>query len=491
MEYIELEICKLDPQDFLKYLEKRISYDQPTPEFICQKIIKEKIELPKKYWIKNYFRVDLKDYFEEPLGHYILTFSHPDYKRPSWERRENREIQKQVFERTYLTITNLAVAEKKILPQTEAYYGREALGFSQLKELKNLYWVIDLSNLEPISRAKVDLYRGEGLNSAGSYFTDYQGIAFTDLVSDLRGAIISKGLDSTVIPTWESRLNWAEEAYAIKKIYLYTDKPIYRPTQEVFIKGIYRIGYDGAYEIYQEKRINLKVFNSKGDEIFNQDLEISDFGTFNTKFVLEENAPLGSYRICAEEYSCISIDVQEYVPAPFEVKLETDKEEYISKETVNLKVFAQYYFGVPLEGGEVEYTISSQNYYFDRYQDEYFDFDSRWYYWPPYRYSDRFILRGKTSLDNRGRVQISQELDLEKLFPEKEQRKSKIIIFDVTVKNPHGQSVSAQKSFILHAGEFYLGLKPDKSFLGRDEKFNLRVKSVILKEKRLKLKILI
>ena len=277
-----------------------------------------------------------------------------------------------------------------------------------------------------------------------------------------------------------------ESAFLAKKIYLYTDKPIYRPTQQVFVKGIYRIGYDGSYEIDQSKKINLKVYNSKNDEILSRDLEVNDYGTFNTDFFLENNAPLGSYRICAEKYSCTSIDVQEYIPAPFEVKLKTEKDEYISKETVNLEIEARYYFGVPLEGGEVEYTISSQNYYFDRYKDEYFDFDSQWYYWPPYRYGEKFLLREKASLSNDGKAKISQELDLEKFFKEIEDRKSKIIVVDVTVKNPQGQSVSAQKSFILHQGEFYLGLKPDKYFVGRNEKFNLRVKSVDTQGKEMK-----
>ncbi|MCM8798878.1 MAG: 30S ribosomal protein S17 [Candidatus Omnitrophica bacterium] len=88
---------------------------------------------------------------------------------------------------------------------------------------------------------------------------DEQGIAKTDVVTVQGGAIITKGNDSTVIPSQESKFEWTESAYLANKIYLYTDKPIYRPGQEVFIKGIYRIGFDGSYEIYQEKKINLKI----------------------------------------------------------------------------------------------------------------------------------------------------------------------------------------------------------------------------------------
>lgn len=481
MEYVLVDICKLEAKDFLFYLLNTPKWYK-GPEVItnCRERINDKIELPKKYWVKNYFQLDIKNYFKNPLGNYIITFYHPDYKGRIWEREG--EILKQVYERSYLNVTNLAVAEKRISPGTEVtwYYedSLEPVSPEKLKELKNLYWIIDLRNFEGVSEAKIELYKQENksLILLNSIYTDQNGLAFSNPIPNLEGIIITKGEDSTFL-TYQSRFEWNPLAYSARKIYIYTDKPIYRPGQEVFIKGIHRIGYDGNYEIVREKPVNLSVFNSKGDEILNQDLEINEFGTFHTKLILSEDAPLGTYRICVEDYSCSYFEVLEYVPAPFQVKLKTDKEEYVSKDTLNLEVEARYYFGVPLESGEVEYTISSQNYYFDRYRDGYFDFDSEWYYEPPYYFGEKFILRGKTNLSSEGKAKISHVLDFEKLFKEDE-RKSKIIVIDVTVKNSLGQSVSAQKSFIVHAGEFYLGLRADSPFYGKNEKINLKVKSV-------------
>jgi len=487
MEYVNIEICKLRPLDFLYYLEQRPKYYDPPGSIInCQKIVRDRIELPERYWIKNYFQLNLENYFPESLGHYIMTFSHPNYRKQWGEKHR-------IYERSYLTITNLAVAEKKIQAQYAGYRTNEPLTSEQLNQLNNLYWVTDISNLEPVQGAKIDLYQKSKTEDfrlifAGSYTTNSQGLASTNVIRDLKGTVITKGKDSTIITSKESKLQWASSAFLAQKIYLYTDKPIYRPNQEVFIKGIHRKGYDGNYEIYQDKKINLKVYNSKNDEILSRDLNINDFGTFDAKLILDRGTPLGMYRICAEQYNCIYFDVQEYVPAPFEIKVKSDKEEYISKDTVNLEVEANYYFGVPLEGGTVTYTISSQNYYFDRYSDGYFNFGSRWYYWPPYHYGEKFILRGKASLDAQGKAKISQLLDFPELFKNKEDRRSKIIVVDVTVKNPQGRSVSSQKSFIVHNGEFYLGLRPDKSFLGKNETVNLKVKSVDTQGKEIKIK---
>jgi uncharacterized protein YfaS (alpha-2-macroglobulin family) len=483
MDYINVDICKLSAKDFLyNYLNLGQYWDSrfrgPEAVVNCKERIKDTIELPSKYWVKNFFSLDIKDYFPNPIGNYIITFYHPDYKTKRWDYSTDQERISQVYERTYLNVTNLAVAEKKISTESEIWKVTEPSLAEKIKGLKNLYWVIDSRTLKEIPKAKLDFYKwvNNSLVHTASAYTDNKGLAFIKLIPGLNGVIVSKNEDSTILFN-ESQLEWASTAYLAHKLYLYTDKPIYRPGQEVFIKGIYRIGYDGNYDIVKNKTLEVRVFNSKDQEIFNQTLKINDYGTFDTKLILDKNSPLGTYRICVKGYDCTYFELLEYVPAPFQVEIKTDKEEYISKDTINLDIEAKYYFGVPVEGGKVEYTIASQNYYFDRYQDGYFNFERDRYYYPPYDYGDKFIIRGETTLDSQGKARISQVLDIEKIFSE-EERKSKIIVVDVTVRNTLGQSVSAQKSFILHNGEFYLGLSSDKYFIGKNEKLNLKVKSV-------------
>jgi len=483
MDYINVNICKLSAKDFLyNYLNLESDWDSryrgPEAVVNCKERIKDTIELPRRYWVKKYFHLDIKDYFPNPIGNYIITFYHPDYKTKRWDYSTNQERISQVYERTYLNVTNLAVAEKRIGVESEIWKVTEPSLAEKIKGLKNLYWVIDSRSLKEIPKAKLDFYKwvdGSLVYTASTY-TDDKGLAFIKPIPELSGVVISKDEDSTILFS-KSQLKWASTAYLAHKLYLYTDKPIYRPGQEVFIKGIYRIGYDGNYDIVKNKTFEVRVFNSKDQEIFNQTLKINDYGTFDTKLILDKNSPLGTYRICVKGYDCAYFEVLEYVPAPFNIEIKTDKEEYISKDTINLDIEAKYYFGVPVEGGKVEYTIASQNYYFDRYQDGYFNFERDWYYNPDEGYGDKFISRGETTLDSQGRARISQVLDIEKIFNE-EERKSKIIVVDVTIKNTLGQSVSAQKSFILHNGEFYLGLSSDKYFVGKNEKFNLKVKSV-------------
>ena len=119
-------------------------------------------------------------------------------------------------------------------------------------------------------------------------------------------------------------------------------------------------------EIDPSNQPTLKVRDSRGKLIYEQNLTQSEFGTFNASFTIPEDASLGTYRISAFSNTAY-ISVEEYVPAAFKTEVETEKEEYISGDTMVFDVDAAYFFGVPVGGGEVSYSVTSQDYHFDRF----------------------------------------------------------------------------------------------------------------------------
>jgi len=345
----------------------------------------------------------------------------------------------------------------------------------------NLYWVTQFGTLAPVLEAKIDVY-GDKMERAASGVTDANGIARTSVASNVLGAIVTKGEDSTIVSSQIDKFQWASPAHSAERTYIYTDRPIYRPGQEVFMKGLYRIGYDGNYEIFRDKKADVEVFNSKGESVFKQSLDINDYGTFTANFILDTRAPLGTYRISGLGGHAY-FDVEEYSPATFKLDVSSPKDEYIAGDFLDLNVDANYYFGVPLEGGDVEYSILAQDYNFDRYEDGYFQFGSGWYYSYNGGYGDKFILRGKEKLDDKGKAKIEKQLDFNKFFKEDERGKSKIFVVNVTVKNTTRQSVSSQKSFIVHRGEIYLGVNLKDRYFAKGTPNKLLVKSVDTKGK--------
>ena len=479
LEYVNLHICEIDSVTMLNYLNfnTRPSPTTPGANLACKKSLTKKVELPKKYWVKNYFQVELKDLIPKPLGHYVLSFDHPEYRQDQYDYRSGGYSKGvPVYERTFLTVTNLAVQEKKIERSEYAEQYSDITKIVPPRPYTNLYWVTKFGNLEAVSGARVDVYR-KGAQFFTSSLTNTDGIARTKNESELMAAIVTKENDSTIVSSEFDKFQWASPSLPVEKTYIYTDRPIYRPGQEIFIKGISRVGYDGDYEIFRQKKPEVEIFNSKGESIFKQANEMNEYGTFTASFRLDKNASLGTYRIHALGGSSY-VDVEEYVSSAFKVDVTSNQEEYIAGSKMVLGVDANYYFGVPLEGGEVQYSILAQDYYFDRYKDGYFQFGSGWYYSYDGGYGDKFILRGKTKLDERGKAVIEQTLDFNKFFSEEQKEKSKIFVVNMTVKNRNGQSVSQQKSFIVHRGKFYLGVNLEKRYFPKGEKNKILVKSV-------------
>lgn len=480
LEYVNMHICKISAETMLSYLEKRPNITASPASLHCEQVFERRIDLPKKYWSRVYFQVDLKDYITSPIGHYVISFSHPDYRRVNrtWNSESRQYIETttgQLYEKSLLTVTKLAVQEKKIdRPELDI---REELNNAVLsRSPQNLYWVTEFGTLASVVGAKVDLYR-KGQERVGSYSTNGDGIALTGTFAGLVGAIVHTDSDSAIVSSGIDRLQWGSSAVGVERTYLYTDRPIYRPGDKVSIKGLYRIGYDAEYEIFRDTNATIEIRDSNYDVVLDTPVTINDYGTFTAELTLDANAPLGTYSISALE-GYVSFDVEEYVPAAFNVETKADKEEYIAGDTAKISVDAAYYFGVPVEGGEVEYSVTTQNYYFDRYHDGYFRFGNDWYYDFDGYYGDTFISRGKVPLNSSGKASIEQQLDFAKLFKGEDGEKSKIFTVNITVKNKNGESISSQKSFIVHRGAFYAGITIDKNFLGKGEKTSLHVKTV-------------
>lgn len=468
LEYVNLSLCQVDAPTMLKYVRDFPSETDAPNSFGCLTTIQKVVELPKRYWTRNYFQINVKDYIPNPLGHYIISFGHPDYRSPNG---------KQIYERTLVTITRLAVAQKEVAWEGDENDPSPAITKAALTTApQNLYWVSEFGTLNPVGSATVEVYQ-EPLKRVGSYATNEQGVIKTPAVPKLIGAVVSKGNDSTLVMADKDNIQWASLAGSAQLTYLYTDRPMYRPGQEVFIKGLHRVGYDGNYEILKGKKAELEIFNAKDESISKQSVEINDYGTFTASLILDAQASLGTYRIHALDGDAF-FDVEEYTPSAFKLEVASNKEEYIASDTIALDINANYYFGVPLSEGQVEYSVVSQDYYFDRFSDQYFSFGNDWYYSSYTSYGDKFLRKGRTTLDSLGKARIEQPLDFAKFFKGDEANKSKILVFNITVKNSNGQSVSTQKSLIVHRGEFYLGVALNNSFLAKGEQFLARFKSV-------------
>jgi len=246
--------------------------------------------------------------------------------------------------------------------------------------------------------------------------------------------------------------------------YFFTDRPIYRPGQKVYFKGILRHDDDAHYTLpASDGKVRVFIEDSQGTKVFEDDLSLSDMGTVDGEFVLGEEAALGHYSIAVsyrEEGFYASFQVAEYRKPEFEVEVETDRLEYVQGDDINVTALATYYFGGPVADAEVRYAVLSADHFFS-YQGKGwwnftdYDFSRRWGEDVYGSYGELFA-EGTGTTDAEGRFTFSIEADIAEYIA------SQRFTLEVTVADVNNQEVSNRTEAIVHKGLYYIGLRPER-----------------------------
>ena len=150
--------------------------------------------------------------------------------------------------------------------------------------------------------------------------------------------------------------------------YIYTDRPVYRPTHEVDFKGIVRARLGGKFSLDVPGPLTVEVTDPNQKTIYQQKLDLSSYGSFHGTLTLGALAALGTYGITAHLPGNKSLygtfEAQEYKKPEFEVAVSTERARYLQGDTIHATISARYYFGAPVSGGQVKYSVFRSNYQF-------------------------------------------------------------------------------------------------------------------------------
>lgn len=158
-----------------------------------------------------------------------------------------------------------------------------------------------------------------------------------------------------------------EESGEALKGYIYTDRPVYRPTHKVSFKGIVRsVDSSGAYKPVSSSTVAVTIQDPNAATIFTKELPVSPRGTFNGEVETTEESPLGSYSIAAEVDGGTargSFEVAEYKKPEYKVNVSVPARFIQSGQKTNFSINAKYFFGAPVANAEVKYYIYRSRYY--------------------------------------------------------------------------------------------------------------------------------
>jgi uncharacterized protein YfaS (alpha-2-macroglobulin family) len=250
--------------------------------------------------------------------------------------------------------------------------------------------------------------------------------------------------------------------------YFFTDRAIYRPSQSVYFKGILRGDDDAHYSLPTGgAEVNIVIYDPQGTKVFEEKLPISDIGTLDGEFNLGEEAALGFYSIEAtykEQYFSAGFQVAEYRKPEFQITVETDQQEYVQADEINVAAQASYFFGGPVANAQVRYSVLSADYTFNYQGKGWWDFTdydfSRSRQEQYYGSFGELIVEGTGTTDEAGRFTFSVEADIAKYI------NSQRFTLEVTVTDVNNQEVSNRTEAIVHKGLYYIGLRPAE-YVGR------------------------
>ncbi len=340
---------------------------------------------------------------------------------------------------------------------------------------EGLAWVTDLETGKPQANVPVTFYDNE-LKEIGRTTTDKDGVAYVPNIKSANYVEANGGgrfgftalywgseITAGNFGIYENYFGGETKTFS----YVYTDRPIYRPDQEVFFKGILRENDDLRYSLSKLKQVYV-VVGQWGENIFSEYVPVNEQGSFSGAIKLDKDVSLGAYDIYvyptnAQDTASIgyvSFNVAEYKKPEFEVTALADKDGIRAGDVVNFGLDSTYYSGGKLKGAQVNWYVETDNFYFtpsekyNRYS--FMDWDREIYWYASYEPARAIVAEGEGVTDENGHLDISQALDLGK------DKASKSATLYANVSDVAGNQVSGNTRVVIHQSDYYAGITSDR-----------------------------
>lgn len=337
-----------------------------------------------------------------------------------------------------------------------------------------LVYLLDRKKGTLVSNADVIVYRKKEKLAEGK--TNPQGLFFTALPPPLRdngepGPILDvirpfpsyhqqtlvmarRGKDFIIAdPQWYS---YGRESDFM--IYTFSERPVYRPAQEVFFKGIIRKkGERATLSAVVDQLVRVTVRDARGSEVMYDSMRTNSNGTFHGRLTLLEGAALGTYTLQTSIEGASEIttfEVQEYKKPEYEVTLLLDNDRYAKGQKIRGVVKAIYYFGSPVANANVEYAVYRSRYW----RPWWIGTDYEWFYEGRpeiYANDQQMVYTGFGQTDANGQLAIAIETD-------KEATLDYTYRIDASVTDASRRSISGSASVEVTRGLFAMTLQTDQ-----------------------------
>ena len=235
--------------------------------------------------------------------------------------------------------------------------------------------------------------------------------------------------------------------------HLYTDRPLYRPGESVFYRGVARLDDDASYSLPGPGlALTLRIRDARYELLEEREVTLSALGTFSGELALPAAAATGSYRVALSGpggrlVAAASFTVAEFRLPEIRVELEAAADA-VSGEQVAARARASFFFGGPVRDAEVAWTaLSSPAAFRPAGYDDYSFSEYRESEDPPLR------ARGEARTDAGGEAAFSVPAVLE------EGEGTQEFTLSATVRDESAQAVAGSTTLTVHPAAYYAGIR--------------------------------
>ena len=516
---VSVKIYRVQPTDWddFQYYVRRINYDEAIKRTeIPGKLVSDKtVNVAFKADELTETRIDLSEYLNSGFGNLILDIE-PTIKQDKYDRER---IFKWI-EATNIGLDAFVDNEELVGLATDLKTGKPLSGVTLsiapnggkvTSEEKSspqswtdwLYsWVAPTEKVHGPSATDEngESTAVENIEKAQTNQTSANGIlrlGLPDGAAKTQNILIARrGKDIAFLPEnadyyWQEAGNWYKKSTPdTLRWSVFNDRNMYRPKEEVSIKGYIRVyegGKLGDIQTLGDKAsgITYTVYDSRGNQIGKGTANLNSFGAFDFKFKLPDNANLGYSRVDIATSSSLgnaatshSFQIQEFRRPEFEVKAKNETEApYFVKESANVSVEAKYFAGGGLANAETNWVVTATPTSYTPPNRGDYTFGTFVPWWRNYNDYSRGGAGNSTSQTFKGTTDAGGKHVLKIDFESVNPARPYTVTANASVQDVNRQTWASSTSLLVHPSSVYVGIKSSKNFVQKGE--NVEIESIV------------
>lgn len=319
-----------------------------------------------------------------------------------------------------------------------------------------LAYTVDLKTGKPAAGADVEVFSDGNRVGKGTAGPDGLARVATARAEGRSRIVARKGDSFAFVDTWAQ-----DEDAGGDTVYCYTDRPVYRPGQKVYFRGIARRMQNGRYVTEPNRQVEVEVRDSRDNLVYRDTKRTDGFGSYHGEMNLNSESATGYYSIVstvegAERGSESGFRVMAYRKPEFSVKVAFDKKRYLRGETVRARITAQYYFGAPVANARVSFNVSRSPFWlFEEDEEFYSDFSDFGGYGESVKW-------GETRTDENGEAVVEFRANWPRPSKDDPYDTDQMFSLDCYVTDRSDQEADGEGSVLATRGEFAVSVTPDK-----------------------------